>query len=149
MTLRGSITLVLVLAAQSLAAQGPTVGSSATAARQLLPVLDDYGQVIAEDSIRATMRPPEPILSRLAAATIVGAFVFHVVRPKPAKGADCSIYDPCTPREEYYKNAWVAGAAVGFIVGYGTIGDKSLSRWQAVEILRARRRAQHKSVTPP
>lgn len=153
MTLRHAIVLGLALglvrAPQSLVAQAPSIDSSATAFRRLLPVFDDYGQVISEDTISATMRPARDHKWILAYA-LIGAVVFHAIRPTAPNGADCSIYEPCTAREEFYNTtAWFAGGVVGLMLGYGAISAKSIERAEAVEILRARRRAEHQAMPPP
>lgn len=115
-----------------------------------LPVLDDFGQVIPEDSIQLTMRPPQVRAFSLLAVAGLGALVFNGLRPQPPRSADCSIYEPCTPREEFYKSrSALIGAVVGFMVGGAIIPDRGIDRWQAVEILRARRRFVRQSTTPP
>jgi hypothetical protein len=142
--------LAFMLAVQPLAAQAPTIAASATGFRPLLPVLDDFGQVIPEDSIRLTMRPPNSRAISILATAAAGAMMFHLIRPKAPNDADCSIHEPCTAREKFYNSrAPLAGAVVGFILGYGLIRDERVDRWQAVEILRARRRYSRQSATPP
>lgn len=137
-----ALTLVVPLHAQQ-----PTVEASAVAMRaQPLPVLDHDGQVISEDLIRATMRDRggRRVLYVLVSA-IAGSAVFAALtRPDH----DCSIYDPCTPQEKYYRDhAPLVGLFVGSLVG-AMIPNYSVDRARAVEILRERRRAARALGTP-
>jgi hypothetical protein len=128
-------------------AQVPMIDSSAVALRYTpLPVYDDFGLVIPEDLIRATLRDGgRQRRINLVISTLAGAALFALLSPDPLNGADCSIYDPCTPRERYYKDhAAVWGLGVGFIVGFA-LPDGSVDRWEAVERLRAQRRAAQDS----
>ena len=142
-------TVILVLTgtvAQAQVSQDATItGIRRPGADSLLPVLDDYGQPIPEDLIRATMRSASTghkVRMRLGGA-VLGALAFALIHPRPKDGADCSIYQPCTDQEKFYKDfTWLLGAGVGFTVGWGLETD-DVTRWQAVEILRARRREAH------
>lgn len=128
-------------------AQQPTVDASAVAMRaQPLPVLDDYGVAISEDLIRATMRGKgrRALLNPLTGA-LIGLSVFALATNP---GLECSIYEPCTPREEFYMNTGpVVGMIVGILVG-AALPDGSVNREQAVALLRDRRRAASAGGTP-
>lgn len=133
------LALVVLLAAMPAGAQAPTLDSTAVAARvERLAVYDDDGVLISEREILATMRPARWGIWRPAIGALVGVVLFTVVT-QPS--SDCSIYEPCTQQERFARDLgpWV-GLAVGTMLGL-TIPNQSIDRWQAVEILRAERRA--------
>ena len=106
----------------------------------LLPILDDAGQVISEDDIRAAMS--DGSARRLmfgSLGALVGLVVFQLALPTNGD-ADCDIYEPCTEREEYYRE-WglVAGALSGALV-VGMAPEYGRDRYKAVEFIRALRR---------
>jgi hypothetical protein len=112
------------------------VDASATGVRAVpLPVLDNHGNVIPEDLIRATMQKKQPFW-RVVLGALAGGMMFTVVsRPGP----DCSIYDPCTPKEKHYKAyAPTVGLFVGALVG-AAYATATVDREQAVKLLRERR----------
>lgn len=140
----GACTLALAVPAH---AQQPTIDASAIAMRaQPLPVVDDYGQVISEDLIHVTMRDRT---GRSLAFTVVGALVGVIVfAARTSPSHDCTIYDPCTPQEEYYRDKGpLVGLFVGALVG-AAIPNGSVDREGAVKLLRARRRAARSGGTP-
>lgn len=129
--------------AQAQMSQSAVAGIRRPAMDSLLPVLDDSGQVIPEDLILATMRPASTARSvvRFAVGALIGGLLFNVVTPHPPGHADCSIYEPCTNQERVYRDfSWVVGAGVGMTIAWAA-GSNEVTRWKAVEILRAKRRA--------
>jgi hypothetical protein len=137
--------LSLTIACQALA-QAPTVDASATAVRAVpLPVLDNYGDVIAEDLIRATMRDGSRSLLKPILGAVIGGIVFaSIAAPEHA----CDIYDPCTPQEEFYRdNAPKLGVIAGALIGAAFM-MREVDRETAVELLRARPRTQRPERSP-
>lgn len=132
------LAVLLFASAGAGGAQAPTRDSTAVAMSiQRLPVLDYDGNVIPEDSIAAVMRPGGRILRPLLGA-LVGLIAFTATNQP---GFACDIYDPCTPREKWRRDvAPVTGLFVGLMVGIA-IPNGSVSRSQAVELIRSRRRA--------
>ena len=109
------LLLLLPLLPTIAAAQQPTVDAAATGARiERLPVYDDAGTVIPEELIRQTMKPPSNRRLWLV-GSIVGLITFTMAT---RTDGDCSIYEPCSPREKWRKQwgPWV-GFGVGTLVG--------------------------------
>jgi hypothetical protein len=106
----------------------------------LLPILDDAGQVITEDEIRAAMNDGNGrrlLYSSLGA--LIGMLVLYNAVPGNVD-ADCSIYEPCSDREQFYRD-WSLG--VGAIAGgliLGMAPEYGRDRYKAVEHIRAIRR---------
>lgn len=148
MSLSRSVLLAFLVlwAAIPAGAQAPTLDSTAVAARvERLAVYDDDGKLISEREILATMRPPRWGVWRPAVGALTGLLIF-VLATNP--GSDCTIYDPCTPRERFRRDLGpFIGLAVGAMLGF-TIPDQSVDRWQAVEIIRAQRRAEKQRSAP-
>ena len=121
-------------------AQQPTVEATAVAVRaERLPVLDDDGNVISEDAIQQLMRPPKWQIRRPLVGALVGLVMFTLAN-QPAGNADCSVYNPCTPREEWRQSgAPLIGLIVGTMLGFAT-PDGRIDRWRAVEMIREERR---------
>jgi hypothetical protein len=103
-----------------------------------IAVLDDDGNVIPEELIRATMRPERFRILRPVVGALVGMAIFAAATMPPG---DCSIYEPCSPREKYLNGF---GPSVGLVVG-ALIGAAlpvgKIDRAEAVEMIRAERRA--------
>jgi hypothetical protein len=139
MSRAASFVLVLVLPVLAACAphRAPTY-SPAELQVDRIAVLDDDGNVIPEELIRATMRPERFRILRPVVGAIAGMTIFAVATMPPG---DCSIYDPCSPREKYM---YGAGPFVGLLVG-GLIGAAlpvgKVDRAEAVEKIRAERRA--------
>jgi hypothetical protein len=143
-----SLLLALLLPVLSAAAQAPTVDSTAVAARiDRLPVLDDAGDVISEELIQFTMRPPRWVIRRPLLGALTGFVVFALASDP---GRNCSPYEPCSPREKWTRDVGpLLGIFVGAVVGIA-LPDQSIDRWRAVEIIRAERRAASTpALTPP
>jgi uncharacterized membrane protein YeaQ/YmgE (transglycosylase-associated protein family) len=146
-TIVGAAMLLLSAGpAQAQATQDAAVAGvrARPSADTLLPVLDDFGQVIPEDLIQSTTRPKNPrrVRINLVLGVVGGAIAGALVHPRPKDGADCSVYEPCTAQERFYNDtSFLVGAVVGLIAGWA-FPDGSVSRWQAVELLRAKRRAE-------
>jgi hypothetical protein len=106
----------------------------------LLPILDDAGQVITEDDIRAAMSDGG---GRRLMYTTLGALIGALVLYNAVPGnldADCSVYEPCTEREEFYRD-WsvVVGGVTGALIT-GMAPEYGRDRFEAVEYIRALRR---------
>jgi hypothetical protein len=138
-------TLLLFLCSAGLAgAQAPTINPVAMGNRlEPLQVLDDAGRVITEQEIQARLQPRYG--RRLyVVGMLAGLLVGTVVSSQPER--ECSIYEPCSPREEFTKgNAWWVGLVTGTLLGF-SIPD-GVNREQAVARIRAERRAS--AGTPP
>jgi hypothetical protein len=96
--------------------QQPTMDATAVGARvERLPVYDNAGVVISEELIRQTMKPPSARRFFLF-GSLAGLIVFTVATRTGDR--DCSIYEPCSPREKFKKSwgPWV-GFGVGTLVG--------------------------------
>ncbi len=112
-----------------------------------LPVTDDAGHVITEAEIASRLRPRRTVL--LVALSALGGIVLgEAMRPRPptpAPGYDeCSPYNPCSPREAFYReNLWWAGAVVGGMIGLAI--PTGVDRLQAVAIIRRERAAARAS----
>lgn len=138
-----TLALVFLGPTLPLAAQTPSRDSTAVAVGiQRLPVLYDDGTVIPESLIAERMRPVGGRVWRPAALGVLGMIVYTLAS-QPKGNAECDIYDPCTPREEWRAQfaPWV-GLAVGIMAGVATRGNGRIDRWRAVEMLRAERRLQ-------
>jgi hypothetical protein len=108
----------------------------------VLPVRDDAGTIITEDEIKAAMKKSgstATLMTMLGAG--LGAILFDGLLPNPKDGADCSIYEPCTDREEMYKDLgpW-AGAIIGGLF-MAIVPDWERDRYEAVALIRRQRRA--------
>ena len=127
-------------------AQVPTVESTAVAARaELLPVVDDDGNVIPESEIEARLRGPRWRIMRPLVGALAGTLLFAVFNTPEAQ---CVSWDPCTPREEWRIEAGpLFGLVVGAVVGAAT-PDGRVDRWRAVELIRAERRGAKGTTSP-
>lgn len=131
----GRIGFLLVMLTFPLAvrAQQPAIGDTARSAIRL-PVYDDYGQIIPEDLIQSKLKAPSKRWWVLH-TTLVWVVFVAATRP----GADCTIYDPCTPREEFraQHGLWI-GLPVGAMIA--TAINVGVDRERAVWIIRSERR---------
>src|SRR5688500_3601857 len=108
------VALCLPLAAGQ--GQAPTIDSTAVAARaELLPVVDDAGNIIPESEIQARLRPPRWRVMRPLLGALAGGLVFALFNDP---SAECVPWDPCTPREEWRMDTGpLFGLVVGALVG--------------------------------
>ena len=134
------LPLALIVPLAFANAQQPTVDATAVAVRaERLPVLDDDGNVIPEAAIQQLMRPPKWQIRRPLVGALFGMLMFTLAN-QPAGNADCSVYTPCTPREEWRQgSAPLVGLIVGTMLGFAT-PDGRVDRWRAVEMIREARR---------
>ncbi len=137
-----AVALVAVcLAAAATAQRLPPPFQSYRATDSLLPVLDDYGQVIPESLIRSRVKSRTGL--RIAGGLlggIVGAAIGYAVSV-PDGSPDCSIYEPCSDREKYYQGAL---PALGFVLGFlltGVVPDYDTDRFDAINQIRRERGA--------
>lgn len=145
--MRALIVLLIAFALPApTAAQAPVVDSTAVAASiERLPVLDDEGNVIPEGMIQLKMRPAQWGIRRPLVGALVGLVLLAAVTNP---GRDCDPYEPCSPRERFMRDTGpVLGLVVGTLIGL-TVEDKSIDRWQAVELIRAERLAAKAGVSP-
>jgi hypothetical protein len=101
-----------------------------------LPVYDEAGALISEELIRQTMKPPSARRFFLF-GSLAGLAVFTVATRTGDR--DCSIYEPCSPREKFRKSwgPWV-GFGVGTLVGLSV--PTGVDREAAIKQLRRERR---------
>ena len=138
---RMGFLLVMLTFPLALRAQEPAIGDTARNALRL-PVYDDFGQIIPEDLIRSKMKPRSK--GWMVTNTIL-VWTAFLVATRP--GADCSIYDPCTPREKFRSRhgAWI-GLPVGAMLA--TAINAGVDRERAVSIIRQERRRARASAAP-
>jgi hypothetical protein len=138
MSRAASFVLVLVLPLLAACAHRAPTYSPAELQVDRIAVLDDDGNVIPEELIRATMRPERFRILRPVVGGLAGMAIFAAATMPPG---DCSVYDPCSPREKYM---YGVGPFVGLLVG-GLVGAAlpvgKVDRADAVERIRAERRA--------
>jgi hypothetical protein len=116
----------------------PTAFVLTQVADTLLPVFDDVGVLISEESIAAQIRRGRNrqvvagLLGLLGGALIMGGWGFD----------QCDLFEQCSDREEFHSASAIwFGGAIGLVFGAGVIAP-GLDRWSAVESIRGERRAQ-------
>jgi hypothetical protein len=130
-------SILLLLLPTLAAAQQPTVAAATTGVRvERLPVFDDAGEIISEELIRQTMKPPSKRRFFLF-GSLAGLAIFTVATRTGDR--DCSIYEPCSPREKFRKSwgPWI-GFGVGTLVGLAVPTD--VDREAAIKKIRHERR---------
>lgn len=125
-----------------IAVAGPAPDSSA----KPLQVLDDYGTPILEVDIRDHMKTGVGRWLMQPLGLVVGAVTMYQAVPKGKSTDNCSVYDPCSDRQKYYRgSAAVVGAIVGVLVVNAAVPERS--RTEAIEAIRAERRVHHRPRT--
>ena len=139
------IALSAPIFAARVEAQPPTIDSTAVAARaELLSVVDNDGNVIPESEIAARIRPGRWRKTAVAVGALLGLIAFAVTNEP---GPQCVGWDPCTPREEWRRDA---APFFGLLIGGLTFAaiPKGVDRWRAIELIRAEREAAKQSRAP-
>lgn len=144
------IRLLIPLAASCLAAfpapsaaQRPSaIAVTATDSLKPLPVLDDFGDMIPESMIQKHMRHGSIRWYMQPFGFIAGGIVAYSAFPHGKSNDNCSIYDPCSDREKFYRGSsfWIGGVIGTLILNAAGAGT---SRIQAIEQIRAERRVIH------
>ena len=144
------IRLLIPLAASCLAAfpapsaaQRPSaIAVTATDSLKPLPVLDDFGDMIPESMIQKHMRHGSIRWYMQPFGFIAGGIVAYAAFPHGKSNDNCSIYDPCSDREKFYRGSsfWIGGIVGTLILNAAGAGT---SRIQAIEQIRAERREIH------
>src|SRR5512146_2821688 len=111
------IRLLIPLAASCLAAlpapsaaQRPSaIAVTATDSLKPLPVLDDFGDMIPESMIQKHMRHGSIRWYMQPFGFIAGGIVAYAAFPHGKSNDNCSIYDPCSDREKFYRGSsfWI------------------------------------------
>jgi len=142
------LVAVLLLAPCALLAQRPDrVALSAAqppqAAQDPLPVLDDFGVPITEKEIRRYQGSGGARWFHQPLAFIIGAAALYAAVPKGTSTENCSIYDPCSDREKFYRSTSALTGGVLGVILVNAVGP-GLNRWQAIEKVRQDRRVMHR-----
>ena len=76
-------------------------------------------------------------------AFIAGAAALYAAVPKGSSEDNCSIYDPCSDREKFYRSSSaITGGILGVLI-FNAAGP-GLTRWQAIQKVREERRRTHR-----
>jgi hypothetical protein len=124
-------------------AQRPvTVGVTANDSLAPLPVVDDFGDMIPEPLIQSHMRHGRVRWYMQPVGFIAGGLVAYAGLPHGKSNDNCSIYDPCSDREKFYRESsfWVGGLIGSLLLNAAGPGT---TRLQAIERIREERRAIH------
>ena len=104
-----------------------------------LQILDNSGQPITESQIQRKMRPSRARWVAYPLGFIIGGSIVYVAAPKGPSQDNCSIYEPCSKREEFYRNtSFIAGGVIGLIFG-GALSANTVDRFEAIEMIRQER----------
>ena len=104
-----------------------------------LQILDNSGQPITEAQIQRKMRPSRARWVAYPLGFLIGGFIVYSAAPKGPSEDDCSIYEPCSKREEFYRrSSFIVGGVIGMIAG-GALSANKVDRFEAIEIIRQER----------
>lgn len=142
------IRLLALLAAlatipASAGAQRPaTAGVTATDSLAPLPVLDDFGDMIPESLIQSHIGRGRIRWYMQPFGFVAGGFLAYAILPHGKSSDNCSIYDPCSDREKFYRQSsfLVGGIISALLINAAAPGT---TRLQAIEGIRQERRAIH------
>lgn len=108
-----------------------------------LQVLDDYGVPITEQDIKRYQGKGGARWFMQPIAFIAGAAALYAAVPKGSSEDNCSIYDPCSDREKFYRSSSaITGGILGVLI-FNAAGP-GLTRWQAIQKVREERRRTHR-----
>ena len=138
--------LAIPLAAHAQRPDRVAVGST-PAAQEPLPLLDDFGTPITEAEIKRYQKRNKAKWYLQPFGLIAGAALGYGAVPKGPSEDNCSIYDPCSDREKFYRSS---GALVGGVVGILLMNaaGPGLDRYQAIQVIREERRLIHMRNVP-
>ena len=140
----GSIALLGALAFPSCAHPQRTATVGAThdvPSATPLQILDDSGKPITESQIRRKMRPSRSRWVAYPMGFIIGGLIVGVAAPRGPSKDNCSIYEPCSDREKFYRSTSIlAGGIIGMIFG-GAVVAKKVDRIEAIDMIRQERRS--------
>ena len=70
---------------------------------------------------------------------LIGGAIVYTAAPKGDSQNDCSIYEPCSEREEFYRrSSFIIGGVIGMIFG-GALATNKVDRFEAIDIIRQER----------
>lgn len=118
----------------------PIAAANNTPSAAPLQILDDFGQPITESQIRRKMKPSRARWAAYPLGFLVGAFVVGAGAPRGPSKDNCSVYEPCSDREKFYRSSSViAGGMIGLILG-GAAAAGGTDRFEAIDKIRLERR---------
>jgi hypothetical protein len=107
-----------------------------------LQILDDFGQPITESDIQRRMKHSRWRWLAQPAGFILGAVLIGNAVPKGDSKDHCSIYEPCSDREKFYRSSgYVVGGVIGLLFMNVAIAGSNTTRLEAVEMVREERRS--------
>ena len=140
--LPASITLLGALAFPSCAHPQRTASIGATQdvpSKTPLQILDNSGLPITEAQIQRRMQPPKSRWVAYPLGFLIGGFILYAATPKGPSEDHCSIYEPCSDREEFFRSSsFIAGGMIGLIFG-GALAANKVDRFEAIEMIRNER----------
>jgi hypothetical protein len=136
------LAALVSLPASAGAQRDAAIGITATDSLAPLSVLDDFGDMIPESLIQSHMRHGGVRWYMQPFGFLAGGVVAYAGLPHGKSSNSCSIYDPCSDREKFYRGSsfWVGGVIGALLLNAAVPGT---TRFQAIERIRQERRAIH------
>lgn len=140
-----SIALIAAVALPSCAHPQRTASIGAThdiRSGTPLQILDNFGLPITESQIQRKMQPARARWAAIPLGFLIGGFLVYSAAPRGSSEDNCSIYEPCSDREKFYRSsAFFAGGVMGMLFG-GAAAANKVDRFEAIDMIRQERRSR-------